>query len=80
MKRIYLLREIDREEGNPPPVLAVLKAHIGEPPVFPGTPLPSFPPEVAMAEPDSPYASQKNSDLGPPPVIMSQRVSGVVMH
>jgi len=32
-------------------VLAVLSAHIGEPPVLPGAPPPAFTPEVVMGEP-----------------------------
>lgn len=46
-----LLGQIDGEERDPPPVLAVAPPHVGESPVLPGAPLPLLTAEVAVAEP-----------------------------
>lgn len=75
----YLLGDIDSKEGNPPPLFSILLAHLCETPILPSTPLPFLTPEIVMSEPDTPHPSQQNHDPGPPRIIVSQRVSCIVM-
>ena len=58
MKR-NLLREVDSEERDPPPIVAIEKAHIGEPPILSSTPLPVFSSQIVMAQPHTPNPSQQ---------------------
>ena len=59
---------------------SILMAHISETPILPGTPLPLFSPEVVMEEPYTPHPGQEDHDPRPPPIILSQRVSCIVMN
>lgn len=55
----YLLGEVDGEEGEPPPVPAILLPQVVESPVLPSAPLPLLSPEVAVGEPEAPRPGQR---------------------
>ena len=76
----YLLRSIDRKEGNPPPMLAILATHISEPPILSDTPLPLFPPKVVVGKSQTPNPCQCYHNSRPPQVILGQRVCCIVIN
>jgi len=76
----YLLRDVDGEERSPPPMPSIAMAQISETPILPGTPLPLFSPEVVVDQPNTPRPSQQRYDPRPPPLILCQRVSWIVMN
>lgn len=79
MKR-NLLREVDSEERDPPPVVAIEKAHIGEPPILFCTPLPVFSPQIVMAQPHTPNPSQQYHNPWSPPITLSPWMTCIVMN
>lgn len=72
--KIYLLNEVNTKERNPPPVLAVLFRHVGEPPILSRTPLPLLSPEVVVGQSDGPNPCQNHHRHRPPLVIFRIRV------
>jgi hypothetical protein len=76
----YLLREVDGDEGHPPPGGAVLGAHLVEPPVLPPAQLPPFPPEVVVREPGAPQPRQGHRHRRPRRVRLGRRMAPVVVQ
>lgn len=76
----YLLRNVDGEEREPPPVFPVLFPQVVEPPVFSSAPLPIFPPEVVMSQPNTPNPCQDHDNHGSPLVVLPQRMRREVVN
>lgn len=74
-----LLRSIDGEEGDPPPMLPILSLHISKPPILSGTPLPLFPPKIVVSQPHTPQPRQHYHRPRPPRVELRQWVALVEM-
>lgn len=77
---LYLLRNVDGEEREPPPVFPVLFPQVVEPPVFSSAPLPIFPPEVVMSQPNTPNPRQDHDNHGSPLIVLSQRMRREVVN
>lgn len=76
----HLLREVDGEEGHPPPRPAVLPPHLGEPPILPLAPLPPFPPQVVVRQPGAPHPGERHRHRRPRRVRNRGRVGPVVVQ